>query len=71
MQPTNPVRPFVILLACMLLMPACSMYDKLAPGAKKVDYKKSKPTDTLEIPPDLSSNTINDAPDSIDIAGTT
>jgi len=58
-------------LAATLLLSACSLYDKMAPGAKKVDYKKSRPTDALEIPPDMSSNTINDAPDSIDLAGTT
>jgi outer membrane protein assembly factor BamC len=71
MQRSRLIRAFVTALAGLLLMSACSMYDKMAPGAKKVDYKKSKPTDTLEVPPDLSSNTINEAPASIDIAGTT
>jgi outer membrane protein assembly factor BamC len=60
-----------LLLASLLAVSGCGIYDKMAPGAKKVDYKKSKPTDALEIPPDMSSHTINDAPDAIDIAGTT
>ncbi len=71
MQLSKTIRIFLMVLAGMLSMSGCSMYDKLAPGAKKVDYKKSRPTDTLEVPPDLSSNTINEAPASIDIAGTT
>jgi outer membrane protein assembly factor BamC len=71
MQLSKPNRVFMMALAGVLLMSGCSMYDKLAPGSKKVDYKKSKPTDTLEVPPDLSSNTINEAPASIDVAGTT
>jgi len=71
MQYSGFNRVFTMALAGLFLMSGCSMYDKLAPGAKKVDYKKSRPTDTLEIPPDLSSNTINDAPGSIDLAGTT
>lgn len=71
MQLSGLTRGFVMALAGLFLISGCSMYDTLAPGAKKVDYKKSKPTDTLEIPPDLSSNTIIDAPASIDIAGTT
>jgi outer membrane protein assembly factor BamC len=71
MQASKLIRTIMTALACLLLVSACSIYDKMAPGAKKVDYKKSKPTDTLEVPPDLSSHTINEAPASIDIAGTT
>ena len=70
MQRSKLIRAITTVLTCLLMMPACSVYDKMAPGAKKVDYKKSKPTDTLEVPPDLSSHTINEAPGSIDIAGT-
>jgi len=70
MQRSKLIRAITTVLTCLLMMPACSVYDKMAPGAKKVDYKKSKPTDTLEVPPDLSSHTINEAPASIDIAGT-
>ncbi|HYQ71058.1 MAG TPA: outer membrane protein assembly factor BamC, partial [Gammaproteobacteria bacterium] len=51
-----------------LLVTACSTVDKVAPGRSKVDYKKSKVTESLEVPPDLSSNTINDAPASLDSA---
>jgi outer membrane protein assembly factor BamC len=71
MQLSGVTRGLITALAGLFLISGCSMYDTLAPGAKKVDYKKSKPTDALEIPPDLSSNTIVDAPASIDIAGTT
>lgn len=71
MQLSKVTRGCTMAFAGLMLMSGCSLYDKLAPGAKKVDYKKSKPTDTLEVPPDLSSHTINEAPASIDIAGTT
>jgi outer membrane protein assembly factor BamC len=72
MQQRRLSRLFTLPLAASLLASSgCGIYDKMAPGAKKADYKKSKPTDALEVPPDMSSNTINDAPDAIDIAGTT
>ena len=71
MQQRRLSRLFTLLLASLLASSGCGIYDKMAPGAKKADYKKSKPTDALEVPPDMSSNTINDAPDAIDIAGTT
>jgi outer membrane protein assembly factor BamC len=58
-------------IAAVLLLSACSMMDKVAPGREKVDYKKSATIQSLEVPPDLSSNTINDAPGSLDAAGTT
>ena len=61
----------LVVTVCVLLLSACSVADKAAPGRKKVDYKKSKTIQSLEVPPDLSSNTINDAPASIDAAGTT
>lgn len=71
MQQRRLFRLFTLLLASLLASSGCGIYDRMAPGAKKADYKKSKPTDALEVPPDMSSNTINDAPDAIDIAGTT
>jgi outer membrane protein assembly factor BamC len=71
MQQRRLSRLLTLLLASLLASSGCGIYDKMAPGAKKADYKKSKPTDALEVPPDMSSNTINDAPDAIDIAGTT
>ena len=37
----------LVVTVCVLLLSACSVADKAAPGRKKVDYKKSKPTDTL------------------------
>jgi len=58
----------VLLLAAALLVSACSTVGKVAPGRDKVDYKKSEVTKSLEVPPDLSSNTINDAPASLDAA---
>jgi outer membrane protein assembly factor BamC len=61
----------LVVIAGVLLLSACSVMDKTAPGRKKVDYKKSETIQSLEVPPDLSSNTINDAPGSINAAGTT
>jgi outer membrane protein assembly factor BamC len=55
-------------VAAALLVSACSTVEKVAPGHQKVDYKKSEVTKSLEVPPDLSSNTINDAPASLDAA---
>lgn len=60
----------VVLLAGLLLA-ACGVMDKVAPGREKVDYKKSKAIDTLEVPPELSTSTINDAPETLDTAQTT
>jgi outer membrane protein assembly factor BamC len=61
-------RAVLLPVAIALLIPACGTADKVAPGRQKVDYKKSKVTESLEVPPDLSSNTINDAPASLDAA---
>ena len=58
-------------LASTLLLSACGTLNKIAPGREKVDYKKSETTESLEVPPDLSSSTINDAPGALDAAGTT
>ena len=71
MQRNKIDGPLLVVIAAVLLLSACSIADKVAPGRKKVDYKKSESTQSLEVPPDLSSNTINDAPASIDAAGTT
>lgn len=60
----------VILLAGLLLA-SCGIMDRVAPGRDKIDYKKSKATDTLEVPPALSSSTINEAPDNPDTAQAT
>lgn len=61
----------LLALTAALLLSACGALDKVAPGREKVDYKKSRATESLEVPPDLSSSTINDAPDALDMAGTT
>ncbi len=62
-------RTLLLMLAGALLVSACSTLDKVAPGRKKVDYKKSTATEALEVPPDLSSHTINAAPGALDSAG--
>ena len=64
-------RTLLLLLVATLLASACGTMDKLAPGREKVDYKKSKTIDNLEVPPDLSSDTIADAPGSLDAASAT
>ena len=60
-------KTVITALSCLLLLNACGTADKVAPG-RKVDYKKSRTTDALEVPPDLSSATINEAPDTLDKA---
>jgi outer membrane protein assembly factor BamC len=54
-------RTPLLLLAVVLLLNGCGTADKIAPG-RKIDYKKSDTTEELEVPPDLSSSTINEAP---------
>jgi outer membrane protein assembly factor BamC len=71
MQPSKLIKPALFALASMLLVSACGVMDKVAPGREKTDYKKSETIDNLEVPPDLSSNTINEAPDSLDAASAT
>lgn len=61
-------RGILLPLAAALLASACGTMDKVAPGREKVDYKKSEITRSLEVPPDLSESTINDAPASLDAA---
>jgi outer membrane protein assembly factor BamC len=61
-------RAVLLPVAVTLLVTACSTVDKVAPGRQKVDYKKSEVTKSLEVPPDLSANTINEAPSSLDAA---
>jgi len=71
MQRNKFDRSVLVMIAGSLLLSACSVMDKTAPGRKKVDYKKSETIQSLEVPPDLSSNTINEAPGSINLVGTT
>jgi len=67
-QVRQPPGAVLLPLVAVLLMSACSTLDMVAPGRKKVDYKKSEITKSLEVPPDLSSSTINEAPASLDAA---
>ena len=60
------IKVVVTALAGLLLVTACST---IMPG-KKVDYKKSKTTEPLEVPPDLTATSINEAPDLPNAAGT-
>lgn len=71
MHPGNLIKTVLLVLVSTLLMSACGIMDKAAPGREKIDYKKSKTIDNLEVPPDLSSNTIDPAPGSLDTASAT
>jgi outer membrane protein assembly factor BamC len=62
-RPSSLVLALVVLAS--LLQPACSYLSKVAPGHDKIDYKKARTTDSLEVPPELSSDSIADAPDSL------
>ncbi len=61
----------VMVLTAALALAACGVMDKVAPGRSKIDYREAQAIDSLEVPPELSSSTINDAPDSLDVAATT
>lgn len=62
----NPTVPtLAVILMMTLLQSACGIMDTVAPGREKIDYKKSKTIDSLEVPPELSSEAIADAPESL------
>ncbi len=63
------IKVAVTALAGLLLATACSTMNKAAPG-RKIDYKKSQTTEPLEVPPDLTATSINEAPDLPTAAGT-
>ena len=65
MQPNVLSRLPLSMLAVVLVLNGCGTADKVAPG-RKIDYKKSDTTESLEVPPDLSSTTINEAPDMVE-----
>ena len=70
MKQTSPIiKVAVTALTVLLLATACSTMSKIAPGSK-VDYKKSQTTEPLEVPPDLTASSINEAPDLPNAAGT-
>lgn len=61
------VATFFMVSLAGLLLAACGTADK---SGKEIDYKESRTTESLEIPPDLTSSTINEAPAMMDKAGT-
>jgi len=65
-QTSLMIKVVVTALAGLLLVTACST---ITPG-KRVDYKKSQTTAPLEVPPDLTATSINEAPDLPNAAGT-
>jgi outer membrane protein assembly factor BamC len=67
MKQTNLcIRIAVTALAGLLLTSACSTVG----SGKKADYKKSQTTESLEVPPDLTASSINEAPDLYNASGT-
>jgi outer membrane protein assembly factor BamC len=64
---TRAVAIFFIVFLAGALLAACSSAQK---SGREVDYKKSRTNESLEIPPDLTSSTINEAPAIMDKAGT-
>lgn len=68
MRSSTMNKRLFLVVAAALLVSACGAMDKIAPG-RKVDYKKARTTDALEVPPTLSSSTINDAPSALEAAG--
>jgi len=66
MKQTSLMIKIIVALAGLLLVTACST---IAPG-KKIDYKKSKTTESLEVPPDLTASSINEAPELLNATGT-
>ncbi len=55
----NTGRLLAVTLGCTV-MTACSTLNDAIPD-RRVDYKQSKTTSTLEVPPDLTSSTIDDS----------
>jgi outer membrane protein assembly factor BamC len=63
----HPKRIFtVVVLAVALLATGCSTTS----GGKKAEYKKARTTASLEVPPDLTATSINEAPELPSVAGT-
>jgi outer membrane protein assembly factor BamC len=69
-QTSLMIKVVVTALSVLMLATACSVLNKVAPG-RKVDYKKSQTTAPLEVPPDLTSTSINEAPDLLNAPGGT
>jgi outer membrane protein assembly factor BamC len=49
-----------ILLTAAVLLAGCSWLDRVTPD-RRPDYRTAKPVDTLEVPPDLASSTLDDS----------
>lgn len=57
---SSPPRRAALLAAALTTLTACSTtFDTLLPD-RRPDYRQSKPGQTLEVPPDLTSSTIDD-----------
>jgi outer membrane protein assembly factor BamC len=68
-QASLMIKVAVTALTGLLLATACSTTNKTSAG-RKIDYKKSQTTESLEVPPDLTASSINEAPDLPSAAGT-
>ena len=67
MKQTSPfIKIVAVALSALLLASACSTMNK----GRKIDYKKSRTTDSLEVPPDLTASSINEAPELPSAGGT-
>lgn len=65
-HPTLLFKLVAVVVAVALLTSACSTIS----GGKKADYKKARTTESLEVPPDLTASSINQAPELPNAAGT-
>jgi outer membrane protein assembly factor BamC len=65
-HPKRFFKVVAVALAGVLLTSACSSMS----GNKKADYKKARTTESLEVPPDLTATSINQAPDLPNATGT-
>lgn len=65
-QPSPFIKAVAVALTGLLLASACSTMS----SGKKADYKKSRTTESLEVPPDLTASSITQAPDLPNVAGT-
>jgi outer membrane protein assembly factor BamC len=65
-HPQRFLKVVAVALAGLLVTAGCSTMS----GGKKADYKKARTTESLEVPPDLTATSINQAPELSKAAGT-